>query len=859
MFGREINHKELSGGYVSRIFTFNSPLGDDLMFRRLEGVEGLSILFELKVILLSEKDSIKGKDLLGKSVTIEMETEGEPRYLNAQVVNFKKTSQEDRFTEYMAELSPWLWYATRTADCRIFQHKTAVQIIDEVLGKYKFPFEKRLYEKYKEIGYYVQYNETDFQFLSRLFEQEGIYYFFEHDDDVHTLILADCPSSHTTLSNNAEIRFSSADTTGAAGEEVIRDWKLSESVKSGRYVTDDYDFKKPQAKLQQRRNDPREHDQAGYEIYNWGQGFSDPGHGEHLTKVELESLQHCQLCATATTTVRDVTPGYTFSLYRHPDDEQNADYLIIRTKYNFKENSYATGDLADHTEWSTECVVQKASLQYRPLKTIPWPWVGGPQTAVVSGPKGEEIWTDKYGRVKVQFPWDRYGKNDENSSCWIRVSSPWAGSNFGAMHVPRIGQEVLIEYINGEINRPIIIGRVYNDSQMPPWKLPDHATQSGILSRSSKGGGYGNANAIRFEDKKGAEQFWIQAERDLDMQVEHDETHHVMHDRKQKIDHDESVTVGNNKIILVHGSHQETIEKGMSINVTGGNQTSTVEGNITVISNNGVIKFMVGASSIIMTKDHIIIDSPRVDLNPGGISGEKGAALATPGAIAAVASTFDASSGGAKANNPLAEPTSAPPAPADKKGKAPVKTGLDDEVNKIAAKSPSLQKDLDKLQKDGWDVKYGPVGEGSFVNKKAKQIVIDGAKKATPLLAVRSLAHESGHALYNYTPDYSSKAAYVNGALEDEGAATLNNIRIQREIVANGGDNMGISGNSANHEIYNKAYDQMLKDGNADAARKAIAKQFGAGETSSVKVDGKSLNYNDYYGGWYDKSFPAKK
>ncbi|MBC7499341.1 MAG: type VI secretion system tip protein VgrG [Herminiimonas sp.] len=688
---------------MPRIVTFNSPLGDALLFRQLDGHESFGSLFHFTVKLVSTSNAIKPAALLGKGATVVIELErGATRYLNAQVIGFRKTGEEQRYTYYEADLAPWLWYATRAADCRIFQNMTAVEIAEKVLQKYGFPFEKKLAETYQPIGYYVQYNETDFQFLSRLFQQEGIYYYFTHADGVHTLTLADYPGAHPPLANHARIRFVSADKKGMAGEECVIDWEDGGTIKTGRYITDDYHFKTPSAELQQIRNDPQNPTHGDFEIYNWGQGYTNGGHGAHLTKVELEALQHRHASVAGSTTVRGMAPGYTFALFQHPDASFNLDYVITGATYHFQENPYSTGDSGDHTDWKIGFTAQKSAQAYRSVKTAAWPHVGGPHTAVVVGPKGKELWCDEFGRVKVQFPWDRYGKSDENSSCWIRVSSPWAGSNYGGVHVPRIGQEVLVEYLNGEVNRPIITGRVYNAEQMPPWSLPANATQSGFLSRSTPGGGYDNANAIRFEDKKGAEQLWIQAERNLDTQVENDESHHVMHDRKQKIDHDESITVGNNKIILVHGSHQETIKKGMSINVTGGNQSSTVEGDITVMSNNGVIKFMVGASSIIMTKDHIVIDSPRVDLNPGGVSGETGAALAMPGAIAAVKSAFDPSSKGTEKSNDKgaaqqksdpATPAAAPtPKALDSEQKTAVEQALKDQQKMLEDKISALKR-----------------------------------------------------------------------------------------------------------------------------------------------------------------------
>ena len=572
---------------MSRIFTLKSPIGDALLFKSLTGDEQLSRAFEWKLTALSANNSLQAKELLGKSVTIVIETAGEaPRFLNAQVTQFQKTGQEERYATYKAILRPWFWYATLTSDCKIFQHKSVVQIADEVFADYPFTVKKKLSGTYHEIGYCVQYNESDFHFLSRLFEQEGIYYYFEHRDGEHSLVLADFISAHSPLPAYPAIRYVAADRLGTAGEECIHEWNVVESIKSGRYVTSDYDFKKSQAPLQQIHSQPREHAHADYEVYQWGHGFTDPAHGAHLTRVELERLQQEQIHITGKTNVRGMAPGYTFTLFQHPDETQNGEYLTTKTTYTFQENPYASGD--DKPDWNIEFTVQPATEPYRPSKETARPHVPGIHTAKVVGPAGQEIWCDAYGRVKCQFPWDRYGQSDENSSCWIRNASPWAGGNFGAVSLPRIGQEVLIQYINGDPNRPVIVGRVYNDRQMPPWELPANATQSGILSRSMDGY-YANANAIRFEDKKGAEQVWIQAERNMDTQVENDETHHVMHDRTKTIDHDETVfvhhdrteTVDHDETITVHNDRKERVDHNETISI-GDNRTEDVGKNETI-------------------------------------------------------------------------------------------------------------------------------------------------------------------------------------------------------------------------------------------------------------------------------------
>lgn len=590
---------------MPRIFTLKSPLAEDLLFKSLTGTEQLSDIFLWKLTMLSPRKNIQAKELLGKGMTIEIETEGESsRYLNAQITQFQKMAQEERYTIYQAELRPWFWYATLSSDCRIYQHKSVVQIADEVLADYPFTVQKKLYDSYKEIGYCVQYNETDFDFLSRLFEQEGIYYYFEHQDGAHTLVLADYIGSHKPLPGHEEIRYISADQIGTAGEECIHSWAVVENVRPGRYVTSDYDFKKPQAQLQQIRSAPKTHAHADYEMYQWGHGYTDPAHGEHLTRVELERLQQGQMLVTGKTNVRGMAPGHTFKLHFHPDDLQNTDYLITEVKYEFNENSYASDE--DDPDWTLDFAVQKSTEQYRPVRKTPRPSILGIHTAKVVGPAGEEIWCDKYGRVKLQFPWDRYGQSDENSSCWVRVSSPWAGGSFGGVNIPRVGQEVLIEYINGDINRPVIIGRVYNDFNMPPWGLPAAAVVSGLKSSTHKGSGY---NEFSMDDTAGNEKLTIHGQYDMNTTVRNDQTNTILNNQTNTIHKDQTSTIQNNQTNTIIKNQTNTIRENQTntiikdqTNTIQDNQTNTIHKDQTnTIQNNQTTTVKVNRSTVVET------------------------------------------------------------------------------------------------------------------------------------------------------------------------------------------------------------------------------------------------------------------
>ncbi|GKS98320.1 type VI secretion system tip protein VgrG [Acidovorax sp. SUPP3434] len=498
---------------MTRRVTIQTPLGEQLQFRQLQGKEALSELFSLDVNLLSESKSIDPKALLGKSATIVVETEGGgTRYLDGIVTRFGLQGQDHRFYTYKARLSPWLWLATRQSDFKIFQNKTVPDIIEEVLGKYGYPLQRKLTQSYRTWDYCVQYNETDCAFVSRLMEHEGIYYFHEHSAGQHVLTLADdIVASHSPLAGAAVIPFYPPEKAAVADKENIHAWQLAQEIKPGRHYNDDYDFKKPKADLSNMRQTPPGHAHDSHEIYEWPGGYTEFGDGENYARSRLQSSLTGHSTVRGESRHRALAPGYTFTLENHPREDQNQQYLLTGLEYHFKENPQVSA-VAPGTKGTPQeegsfqkftLQAQPTSLPYTPARTTPKPKTTGPQTAVVVGPPGEEIWTDQYGRVKVQFHWDRIGAMDENSSCWVRVSHPWAGLNYGSIHIPRIGQEVIVDFLNGDPDYPIITGRVYNGIQMPPWKLPDNKTQSGTLTNWSKGGG--GASMLRFEDKKGIE------------------------------------------------------------------------------------------------------------------------------------------------------------------------------------------------------------------------------------------------------------------------------------------------------------------------------------------------------------------
>ncbi|RAQ09435.1 type VI secretion system tip protein VgrG [Burkholderia cepacia] len=581
---------------MNRVFTLDSPHGDDLKFHTLDGSDELGRLFEFRIEALADSHSLSLKDMLGKPVTVRIEQQDlSTRYLNGIVARASLAGRRaERYYGYELIVRPWLWLATRRSDCRIFQNKTVPEIVQEVLSTYGFPIESHLAETYVPRDYCVQYNETDAAFVSRLMEFEGIYFWFRHAEDTHTLMLGDAMSSHTALPGYETIPYIARDRTAIADEERIDGWLPAQEVSVGRHQTTDYDYTKPRADLSSQKVDPRGHDHDSLASFEWPGGYRDDAPGAHYSRVRLEEQQAEHERASADTDVRGVAPGYLFTLERCPRADQNREYLIVRCQYRFQENAYASDQGAEAVVHRTMMLVQPSSLPYRSPRDTPRPRTNGPQTATVVGPPGEEIWTDQYGRVKLQFRWDRYGQSNQDSSCWVRVSSPWAGGGFGGVQIPRVGDEVVVDFLNGDPDEPIVTGRVYNGERMPPWGLPGSATQSGLLSRSSPGGTTEHANAFRFEDKKGAEQLWMHAERNFDAETEldhslsvgnnhthtvgNDETMQVKNNRQRSVGQNETVNIGQNRVAQI-GANETHGVVGNRTRTVGQNETVTIAAN----------------------------------------------------------------------------------------------------------------------------------------------------------------------------------------------------------------------------------------------------------------------------------------
>lgn len=601
----------------------------ELEFRALSGTESMSALFEFELEMTSPSYSLDLRQMLGNPVTLEIALEPMgTRYLNGQVTRCTlvgRASPTSRHYVYRATVRPWLWYLTQTVDSKIFQGKTVPEVLQEVLSEYGYPVETRLGGGYRQWEYCVQYQETDFNFISRLMEHEGIHYWFEHTDGKHTLVLGDETAQHQPLDGDPLLPYIGPDRLTQPIREYVSYWAPAEQITPGKFATVDYDFKKPTASLDALRSNPGQYAHGDLEVYEWMGGYTEPDQGERYSLVQLEALQVQQATVEGLSNARAMTTGRTFTLRNHPRNVENREYLVHRVSYDIQETDYSSNDETAHV-FEVRFSVIPSSTAFRPQRITPHPRTHGPQTARVVGKAGEELWTDQYGRIKVQFHWDRYGQKNENSSCWVRVSSPWAGGGFGGIQMPRVNDEVIVDFIGGEPDRPIVIGRVYNASNMPPWELPANATQSGFLSRS-KNGDPGTANALMFEDATGQERIWLHAERNMDTEVEANETHTVDLNRSTTIGVDDTLMVVGARTTTVQGQETETFMSGADRTVTGdvnetvtGNETRNFTGNVSETITGDVTETITGNLSQTTTGDVTrTINGPVVDNTTGTV------------------------------------------------------------------------------------------------------------------------------------------------------------------------------------------------------------------------------------------------
>jgi type VI secretion system secreted protein VgrG len=596
------------------LVTCSLPAGT-LLLESFSGQEKIGTPYRYTLNLLSDDPNIAVDAVLGKPLTIRITLQpGRYRYFHGIVTLFAKIGLTMSRTRYHAIVNPTLSLFGYARDCRIMNEEgqTALTIVSDCLAQRGFTdldLGSVSKDHLRTREYCLQYRETDLHFIQRLLQEEGIYYFFKHEENKHTMVLANALASHAKVPGYESIRYLPKQHKQARNEEHFWALSVSGALYPGDYtVVQGYDYTKPRPTqvLFGEKDSTESQPGTDFEDYDYPGGLSIAAEAdeEALIREETDYIGNTRIEVQGNTMGLGV--GDLVNLIKSPldaslynpfwsADDLEKDYIITSADYAFSINQYETGDTGKSDEpFKVTYTLVDSQAQIRPERSAKKPRIEGPQTAVVVGPSDEEIYTDQYGRVKVQFDWDRLGQNDEESSCWIRVAQIWAGKQWGAMHIPRIGHEVIVEFLDGDPDRPIITGRVYNNDNMPPYALPDNKTQSGIKSRSSKDGSSSNFNEIRFEDLKGKEEVYLQAEKDLDILVKNDETRTVVHDRTKNVKHDETshIThnrtekVGNDEKITILGNRTEIVSKDESITISGNRiENVTKDENITISGN----------------------------------------------------------------------------------------------------------------------------------------------------------------------------------------------------------------------------------------------------------------------------------
>ncbi|WP_409260585.1 type VI secretion system tip protein TssI/VgrG [Pseudomonas putida] len=591
-----------------RLFRFHHPaeLDQPLLLQSFKGQDGLSRPFAYELLLLSDTPQMPLKSMIGQQVSIEIElADAAPRFINGYLTHFASLGSDGALDRYGATLSPWLAMLRHRTDTRIFQNCTVDEVLAQVFALYPAyaAYAWRLSQPLKRHTYITQYRESDLNFVQRLLDEAGLFYFFEHSLEGHTLVIGDDSTVLDALPEQPQIRFHSASVTETA--DSITQWCGHRQLQAGSMAAQTFDYRQPRNRLPvAMRSINQQGEVQRFEVYDPGQyTHSTSDEGEAWMRLRIEALELTGKRFEGASNCPAMRPGYSFELLQHPGHErgplEEREFLLMEVNCE-GHNNYLTGQQASYFNAFT-CVRKK--IPYRPPLGTPRPTISGPQTAIVVGPPGEEIFTDELGRVKVQFHWDRHGGFNEQSSCWVRVAQAGASGGFGSIQIPRVEDEVVVMFLDGNPDRPLIIGSLYNSSNTPPWALPANKTQSGLLTRSIKGQG-SNANFLRFDDKGGAEQVILHAERNLDTEVEADEKR----------------VVGGNRSITVGGKHAETIRLESSTAVEEGSYFVTVDQGAVRIKAATSITLEVGGSRLEMKADgKVILSGVEVDLTGSSI------------------------------------------------------------------------------------------------------------------------------------------------------------------------------------------------------------------------------------------------
>ncbi len=586
-----------------------TPLGPDaLTLRSFRGFERLSEPFEYTAeVGWDSKEELDPLQLLGENVSVRCELDAEhTRFFNAVVDQVEELPGVGRTRTYRLRLVPWLKLLEHTGDCRVFQEMTVEEVVKAVFDDRGFAdYAFQLEGQYPVMPYCTQYAESDLAFVSRLLEREGIGSFFRHENGKHELVMFDSASAHAPLEHHPEIDFEFGSADGGFDEGSVFRWVTATRVHTGTVAITSFDFEVPNKGLEARSSASRAHAAGNLDRFEWGEAYTTAAEGDRYAAIRTEEAACTHETVRAETNVPELATGFTFTLQDPHEALPSAagrSYLITGTEIHLSQDGFVSGDAGEAAAGFRFTAIP-TTLRYRPPRRTARPRVPGPQSAIVVGKSGEEIWTDKHGRVKVQFHWDRYGKADEHSSCWVRVATPSAGRQWGSLSLPRIGQEVIVEFLDGDPDRPIITGRVYNGANTPPYELPKNQAISTTKTNSTKGGG--GFNEIRLDDTKDAEQIYVHAQHNFDTRVLNDIYEWVGHDRHLIVVNDQIEKVDNDRHETVTRDHVESIGRDRHLTVKG-QEAKEVAENLSLTIKGDVIEVFKGAQSTDVSKDCFI-------------------------------------------------------------------------------------------------------------------------------------------------------------------------------------------------------------------------------------------------------------
>lgn len=667
----------------------------DFTVLEFSGYDGISQLAHFDIKLLSTERDLDFSQILGKRASLWIWCWQDSDYSRAyhgvvssfELVGYEKFQKDREYVVFKAELVPFMWRLTLNYQSRIFQDKSVPEIIEEVLKEAGFgsdDYRMSLQKTYEPINkppreFCVQYRESDFNFISRLMEEEGIFYFFDYSNNKDVLVIADSNSVYRPTAPISEIRYEEPSRLQPIREEFIHPLHYKENVLPLKFMLKDFNFDTPQTNLFVTSQNNQNGEGS---IYDYPGRFGLIDRGRNLATVRKEASASSRMIITGKSNCRSFCAGYKFRLTEYPRPDLMQEYLLTRVQHHgIQGGEWAT---EFQTSYDNEFEGIPSSVPYRPAQITPKPRVQGTQTAIVVGPQSEEIYVDEKGRVKIQFHWDLEGNYDEKSSCWIRVSQGFAGGSYGIMFIPRVGQEVIVDFLEGDPDQPIIVGRVYNADHQPPYQLSQEKTKSVIKTKTYKGEG---ANEIRFEDKQGSEQILIHAQKDMHIRVgdekrefikgkshliiQNEHREEITNHRYTKVGQKDTIEIGDSRSLVVKGDVLEDFKSSHKKNIA---KEYYVKADKVIIEGGTELTIKVGSGFVKIDSSGVTIKGTLVQINSGGMAGigvlGSPASPEKPEESDKVTSGRDVSYYGGKAEYTTPTPSALPP-PSSVEAKAP--------------------------------------------------------------------------------------------------------------------------------------------------------------------------------------------